>query len=51
MSAGIVVARIRGLGLEETAGVATAFALAAVSGEPAERWLPQVTVREAPEAS
>jgi hypothetical protein len=30
------------------AGVAIAFALAAVSGEAAERWLPRVIVRQAP---
>jgi 1-phosphofructokinase len=47
MAAGIVAARIRGLALEETAGMAIAFVVAAVSGEPAERWLPQVTVGEA----
>ena len=47
MAAGIVAARIRGLALEETAGMAIAFTLGAVSGEPAERWLPRVTVREA----
>jgi 1-phosphofructokinase len=45
-AAGVVAARIRELALEETAGLAIAFALAAVSGEPAERWLPQVTLRE-----
>lgn len=47
MAAGIVAARIRGLALEETAGMAMGFVVAAVSGEPAERWLPRVTVREA----
>jgi 1-phosphofructokinase len=44
MAAGIVAARIRGLGLEDTARLATAFALAALSGRQADEWLPDVTI-------
>ena len=44
MAAGIVAGRIRALGLEEIARLATAFALAALSGQPTDEWLAQVTV-------
>jgi 1-phosphofructokinase len=46
MVAGIVAGRIRGLGLEETARLASALALAAPAGEPAEGWLERVTLSE-----
>jgi 1-phosphofructokinase len=47
LGAGVVVARIRGLELEETAGLAIAFVLAELTGKRAEDWRPLVTVREA----
>ena len=46
MAAGIVAGRIRGLGLADTARLATAFALAALSGEPADGWLERVMLSE-----
>lgn len=46
MAAGIVAGRIRELSLDETARLASAFALAAITGQPVEAWLGEVTVAE-----
>ena len=48
MAAGIVVGRIRGLALDETARLASAFALGAITDQPADAWLEQITVAEVP---
>lgn len=46
MVAGIIAGRIRGLALDETARLASAYALAAITGEPADGWAARVSVSE-----
>ena len=47
MAAGIVAARLRGLDPEETARLASAFALASLTGEPADGWMERITLSDA----
>jgi 1-phosphofructokinase len=47
MVAGIVAGRLRGLALEETARLASAFALAAITGQPVDTCAALVTVTDA----
>ena len=44
--AGIVAGRLRGLALDELARLASAFALAAMTGEAAEEWAGRVAVTD-----